>query len=81
MLPGSEGATAPPPRPIDPDYGFASLLLSDLPDTLVRHADYRRPALEVDTRSVTVHAVKAVEVKTTTFEVDRYRHDTLPRRC
>ena len=76
-----EGTTAPPPRPIDPDDGPASLLLSDLPDPPSRQADFRKPALKVDTRSVTVHDVNAVEVKTTTFVVDRYRHDKLPRSC
>ena len=28
---------------------------------------------------LTVHVVNAVDVVTTTFEVDRYRHDKLPR--
>ena len=76
-----DGTIAPPLRPVDPDDGLASLLLSDLPDPPARHADCRKPALEVDTRSLIVHVVNAVEVKTTTFEVDRNRHDALPRRC
>ena len=80
-IPFNCGAIAPPLRPVDPDDGLASLLLSDLPDPPARHADCRKPALEVDTRSLIVHVVNAVEVKTTTFEVDRNRHDALPRRC
>lgn len=73
-----KGTTAPPPRPVDPDDGFPSFLLSDLPDPPERHIDDRRPALEVDTGAVTVHTVNAVEVKTTDFRVDRYRHEARP---
>lgn len=70
-----EGAAAPAPRPVDPDDGLVSFLLSDLPDPPERRGDFRKPALEVDTHSVTVYAVNAVEVKTTAFGVDRYRHE------
>lgn len=73
-----EGATAPPPRPVDPGEGFASFLLSDFPDPPERHGDFRQPALEVDTGAVTVHTVNAVEVKTTAFEVHRYRREARP---
>lgn len=73
-----EGATAPPPRPVDPDDGLASFLLSDFPDPPERHGDFRKPALQVDTGSVTVHTVNAVEVKTIAFTVDRYRYEARP---
>lgn len=69
-----EGATTPPPRAVDLGDGFTSFLLSDFPDPPERHGDYRKPALKVDTGSVTVHTVNAVEVKTTAFTVDRQRH-------
>ena len=69
-----EGATVLPLRPVDPDDGFASLLLSDFPDPPERHGDFRKPVLEVDTGSVSVHTVNAVEVKTAAFTVDRHRH-------
>ena len=73
-----EVATAPPPRAVDPDDGFSSFLLSDFSDLPQRHGDFRRPTLEVDTGSMTVHAVNAVEVKTAAFTVDRYRHVARP---
>lgn len=73
-----EGATAPTPRAVDPDDGFTSILLSDFPDPPERHGDFRKPALKVDPESVTVHTVNAVEVRTTAFTVDRYRHVARP---
>lgn len=73
-----EGATAPPPRTLDLDDGATSYLLSDFPDSPERHSDFRQPALEVDTGSVTVHTVNAVEVKTIAFTVARYRHIARP---
>jgi len=69
-----EEATAPPLRPVYPDDGIASFLLSDFPDPPERHGDFRKPVLEVDTGSVSVHTVNAVEVKTVAFTVDRHRH-------
>jgi RES domain-containing protein len=68
-------ATVPPPRPKDPDDRFASLLLFDFPDPPAREADCRKPALQVDTRSVAVHTVNAVEVRTGRHAVDRHRHE------
>ena len=73
-----EGTATAPPRPVDPDDRFASLLLSDLPDLPARDADYREPALQVDTRSMVVHTVNAVEVRTTPHAVDRYQRQQGP---
>lgn len=67
-------AYAPPPRPVDPDEGFTTFLLSDFPDPPERHADLRKPALEVDTGSVTVHTVNAIEFKASIITVDRHWH-------
>jgi len=73
-----EGATAPPQRGVEPDDEFASYLLSDFPDPPERLGCFRTPALEVDTASVTVHTVNAVEVKTAAFTVERQRSVARP---
>ncbi len=70
-------ATTSQPRPADPDDVLGDFLLSNFTDPPGRHGDHRECALEVDTGSVSVHAVNAVEVKTTAFDVDRYRHEAL----
>lgn len=66
-----EGVAAPPSRPVDLDDGFATFLLSDFPNPPERHGDFRKPALAVDTGSVAVHTVNALEVKTVAFKVAR----------
>ncbi len=75
------GAEVPPAKLVDPDDGFPSILLADLPDPPIWpdrttwKADFRKPALQVDGQSVTVHDVNAVEVNTTPHAVDRYRSE------
>jgi hypothetical protein len=73
-------ATVRPPHPVDPDDKFFSLLLSDFPDLPSRDVDYRKSALQVDTRSMAVHTVNAVEVRTTSQVVNRHRHEQRQRK-
>ncbi|MEO5735529.1 MAG: RES domain-containing protein, partial [Rubrivivax sp.] len=69
-----QAATPPLPCPVGPDDGCPSFLLSDFADPLERPGECRKPALEVDAESVTVHTVNAVEVQTAAFAVQRLRH-------
>lgn len=75
------GAEALRPIPVDPDDGFPSVLLADIPDVppwpdrSAWQADFRKPALRVDAQLVTVHDVNAVEVTTTQHRVDRFRSE------
>ncbi len=71
----------PEPRPIDLDDGYRWVLLEDIPDQPNWpaqpnwKADFRTPALQVDTQSLTVHEVNAVDVTTTPHLVDRDRSE------
>lgn len=51
-------------RAVDAEDGFSSFVLTDFPDLPKCHGDFRKPALEVDARSVIVYTGNAVEVKT-----------------
>ena len=69
------GAGVPPHSAVDPEDVFPSILLADIADRPNWKADFRKPSIQVDAQSVTVHDVKAVEVTTTAHPVGRLRSE------